>query len=217
MAYASTAERTETATISLELTCSKECAEFAYPLYRQLSSGYDVCSVLRLPDSLSEWRAGNRTARKRADRAQRRGYRFVDVARHERADEVHAINTSAETRQGRPMSSGYHVKPSTQPDPAATCPTHGVHPYGVEDEHGTLVAYLWIYRAGDLALVSQILGHADHLEHEVMYLLWAGMIGRELREPGFVVYNRADSGTDGLRFYKERVGLAATHVTWTPA
>lgn len=204
--------------ISLEVACSAACREFAEPLYRQLSVGdYDVCSAAQLPGTIAEWRSAHRTARKRADRAHRRGYRFVNVARHERADEIHAINISADHRQGRPMSAGYHAKPSTSPDPIYGCPVHGVHPYGVENADGTLVAYLWIYRAGALALVSQILGHADHLADEVMYLLWEGMIAHELREPGVVVYNRHDSGTDGLRFYKERVGLAATRVTWAAA
>lgn len=207
----------EDVTIGLETACSQKCGEFAFPLYRQLSDGrYDLCSVLELPGSVSAWRDAHRTARKRADRAHHRGYRFVNVLRHERVDEIHEINTSASTRQGRPMSEGYAVKPATAPDPIYGCPAHGVHPYGVEDIDGNLVAYLWIYRAGQLALVSQILGHADHLNHEIMYLLWQGMLDSELRERGFVVYNRHDSGTDGLRFYKERVGLAETAVRWEP-
>ena len=208
---------TEDVTISLETVCSPECATFAYPLYRQLSEGrYDLCSVLELPDNIRSWRDSHRTARKRADRARHRGYRFVNVVRHERVDEIHAINTSTSNRQGRPMSAGYKEKPSSTPDPIGDCPAHGVHPYGVVNHQGTLVAYLWIYRAGALALVSQILGHADHLDREIMYLLWEGMIGSEIREPGFVVYNRHDSGTDGLRFYKERVGLTPTPVRWEP-
>jgi hypothetical protein len=211
---------TETAValpISLETGCDHAaCSEFAWPLHRQLANGgYDQCSVMALPDTLGQWRNEHRTARKRSDRAKRRGYRFVaDVKRHERADEIYAINTSADERQGRPMSDGYRQHPPTIPDPGYPCRRHGVHPYGVETADGTLVAYLWLYRAGELALVSQILGHADHLENEVMYLLWEGMVALEASEPGFVVYNRHDSGTDGLRFYKERVGLAETCVEW---
>lgn len=205
-------------TINLEAACDySECAEFAFPLWKQLAGGYDVCSVMPLPSSVDEWRAEHRTARKRADRADRRGYRFVDVVHHERVDEIHAINTSTDQRQGRPMSDGYRQRPSETPDPAYPCSRHGVHRYGVETYHGKLVAYLWLYRGGQLALVSQILGHSAHLEDEVMYLLWQGMIERELGEPGFVVYNRHDSGTDGLRFYKERVGLAETGVEWLDA
>jgi hypothetical protein len=51
-----------------------------------------------------------------------------------------------------------------------------------------------------------------------MYLLWQGMVASEgfVAPDGFIVYNRHDSGTDGLRFYKERVGLQETEVAWLP-
>lgn len=206
----------ETEQIDLEAACDfAECAEFAWPLYRQLDDGgYDVMSVAPI-QTLDEWMAEHRTARKRATRASRRGYRFVAVRPEERVDELHAINTSMPERQGRPMSAGYQARPSYTPDPVYPCLRHAVRRYGVEHQDGTLVAYLWLYRAGELALVSQILGHREHLENEVMYLLWAGMVECESVEPeGFIIYNRHNSGTDGLRFYKERVGLRETPVRW---
>lgn len=205
--------------ISLETACDyPECAEFAFPLYKQLRDGnYDRCSVMSILASISEWRDEHRTARKRADRCERRGYTFTKIERHARVDEIHAINTSMPERQGRPMSQGYRERPTETPLPTYLCPRHRVSTYGVEDADGVLVAYLWLYRAGQLALVSQILGHARHLENEVMYLLWRGMVEAESADAdGFVVYNRWDSGQDGLRFYKERVGLAETEVRWLP-
>jgi hypothetical protein len=213
---AADAEFPRSVQISLETGCDYEsCAELAFPLHKQLSRGYEVCSVMPLVP-VSAWMEAHRTARKRASRAARRGYKFKVIARHERADEIHAINVSMPERQGRPMSSGYFERPSEEPLPAYPCPRHRVTTYGVETLDGVLVAYLYIYRAGELALVSQILGHADHLENSIMYLLFACRIEREASEPGFVVYNRHDSGTDGLRFFKERVGLAETAVEWWP-
>jgi hypothetical protein len=49
-----------------------------------------------------------------------------------------------------------------------------------------------------------------------MYLLFRGMVETEYeRDPdGVVMYHRWDNGTDGLRFYKERVGLGPTLVEW---
>lgn len=201
--------------ISLEVACDyPECATFAFPLERQLSGGgYDHCSIMELPADLADWRREHRTARKRADRCQRRGYRFTEISRREREEEIYLINTSIDLRQGRPMSDGYRHKP-IYGDDYSPCPRHGVHPYGVEEPDGTLVAYLFIYRAGDLALVSQILGHHRYLKDEIMWLLWQGMLEHELVAPGFVVYNRHDSGTEGLRFFKEHVGLREAAVEW---
>jgi hypothetical protein len=216
IAEATSAIQRSRLTISLELAHGGECADWAQPLLTQMRAGnYGMCSVMALPPSLEAWRAGHRTARKRADRCLRRGYRFVSVVdRAARAEEIHEINISADERQGRPMSASYYEMPSTTPDPEWPCERHGVHPYGVESSGGILVAYLWIYRAGDLALVSQILGHDAFLEDEIMFLLWAGMLASEPTEDCFIVYNRHDSGTAGLRWWKDRVGLAQTPVRW---
>jgi hypothetical protein len=200
--------------IGLEVDCGGgECAQFAFPLYRQLAAGYDECAVLELA-GLDVWREAHRTARKRADRAVRRGYRFAPVARHERAHEVTAVNLSASHRQGRPMSDGYRQPVTATPLPDYPCPRHGVHTYAVLLDD-TLVAYAWIYRSGDLALVSQILGHADHLDNEVMYLLVQGVVEAESPLGGHLVYNRYDSGTEGLRFFKDRCGFERTRVEWS--
>jgi hypothetical protein len=212
----STQIATRSVYVQLLGSCGPDCAAFASPLYEQLGSGaYDVCSVLPLRGSILDWQAEHRTARKRAWRAERLGYRFAEIDRHEYVDDVFEINTSAPMRQGRPMSPGYLVPPSSTPDPEYPCPLHGVHPYGVLlDEE--LVAYLWCYRSGDLALVSSILGHAEHLRFDVMYLLMRGTIEAELGLGGLLVYNRHDSGTEGLRYYKERCGFQPAEVAWAP-
>ncbi len=212
---------TETLTataIELEAGCGfEECAQFAGPLYLQLREGYELCSVMPIAETVAGWREEHRTARKRSNKCRELGYRFSVVKRHKYADDILAINTSKAIRQKRPMTPGYSERPSDAPDPYPRCRRHGVHAYGVLAADGTLVAYLWLYRVGQLALVSQILGHADHLENGIMYLLWDGMVALESFDPdGYIVYNRHDSGTAGLRFYKERVGLEETAVAWRP-
>lgn len=208
------AERTGV-TVRLDGGCSDLlCAGLYAPLYGQLSRGYDVCSVLPMPESIAAWRDEHRTARKRAWRSERLGYRVTEIERHRYVDDIHAINTSLAERQGRPMSAGYHVRPSASPDPVYTCPRHAVRPYGVLSGR-TLVAYLWLYRCGELALVSSILGHGEHLRNDVMYLLFVGMLEREIPHGGFVVYNRHDSGTEGLRYFKSKLGFEAMEVSWS--
>lgn len=192
------------------------CSEFAFPLHSQLARGnYDVCSTLTIPETIRGWRDEHRTARKRADRCARRGYTARRIVRAEHADDIYRINTSTAERQGRLMSDGYWQRPSDTVVDVSVCNRHGVHPYGVFAPTGDLVAYLFMYRSGDLALVSQILGHVDHLEAEVMYLLFECAVTFESRiGQGVVVYNRHDSGTDGLRFFKERLGFRAEQVEW---
>lgn len=186
----------------------------AYGLHDQLSNGYTrAASVMSMPASADEYLAEHRTTRKRAARAARLGYAFGEVDRAAHEDELYAINTSAERRQGRPMSAGYRKRPTFGPNPML-CPRHHVYTYGVRSDEPALVAYLWLYRSGELAMVSSILGHADHLADDVMYLLVSGVIEAQASLGGTCFYNLHASGTDGLRFFKERLGFAPSDVEW---
>lgn len=207
---------TQTATrISIDLTAGHSdsgCLEMAWQLHRQLSNGYTRdASTMPLGD-FGEYLETHRTARKRAARAARLGYRFEEMERERYEDDVFAINVSTPERQGRPMSDGYLERPVFSPNPCL-CPLHHVYTYGVL-RNDTLVAYLWMYRSGELAMISSILGHADHLEDDVMYLLATEAIREQSAFGGTLFYNLHDSGTDGLRYFKERLGLAACDVRW---
>lgn len=210
---------TDTIGVRLLADCTDAgCQVFATPLHEQLGSGaYDRCSTLVIPDSIHEWTAAHRTARKRSARARRLGYVGMRLSdRGAYTNDIYAINTSAPERQGRPMSAGYLERPSAAPDVPPACPLHGVHPYGVFDPDAKLCAYLWLYRSGDLALVSSILGHADHLDAGIVYALFHAALEGEIGiGPGAVVYNRHDSGSgEGLRWMKERLGFAGRDMEW---
>ncbi len=203
-----------TVAISLEGGCGRGpgCRARAERHHAQLQAYAAQCSLLEL-DGVDAWLAQHRTARRRRGRAIARGYRFAPIDRSLYLDAIYAINTSAEERQGRPMTDGYRSRPSYGPD-TVECDRHAVNCYGVLTDAGLLVAYAFVYRLGELALISGILGHADHLEGEVMYLLAAGVVEHESGQGGWLFYNRHDSGTDGLRFFKERVGFQPCDIDW---
>jgi hypothetical protein len=194
------------------------CADLAHKIHAQLDEPKyrDGISLMPMPESLAEWRAEHRTARKRADRAARLGYEFADISYADFNDDIHAINTSKHVRQGRPMSTGYFQRHNHGRLPEYPCDLHAIRTYGVLKD-GTLVAYMTLYRVGDLSLVSMILGHGDHLANDIMYLLFAGMISRHAGEGGWLFYNRHDSGTDGLVYFKERLGFRAADIEWSLA
>lgn len=207
----------DTLTVSLEAGCDfASCAELAHPLQNQLANGYTwPASVMTLPDTIEEWEAEHRTARKRANACEKAGYTFGEINREDWADDVFEINTSAETRQGRPMSDGYLARPEFSRLPAYPCSRHAIRTYGVLDVDFRLRAYTWVYRVGELVMFSSILGHAKHLDRHVMYLLVRGALAREIEAgPGVAFYNRHDSGTAGLVFFKERLGFRPERVEW---
>jgi hypothetical protein len=110
------------------------------------------------------------------------------------------------------MSEGYQQRSSFGPLPRL-CDEHHVYTYGVTKD-GRLWAYLWLYRSGDLAMVSSILGHAERLRDDVMYLLVTEALGDQSWFGGTAFYNLHNSGTDGLRYFKERLGFRPAEVEW---
>jgi hypothetical protein len=195
-----------------------DCLEFALNLHKAvIDRRYRVgASIMETPETLLDWRAMHRTARKRSDRCYRLGYRFSEIDYSQYADDIYEINTSLSTRQGRPMSDGYlkHVERSKLPE--FPCAVHRTTTYGVTISKlkPKLVSYMTLHRAGELALVSMILGHGDFLEDDIMFLLFAGMVEDQAGLGGILYYNRHDSGQEGLRFFKERLGFSEGSVEW---
>jgi hypothetical protein len=141
------------------------------------------------------------------------GYRFDEIDRSLFNDDIHDINTSLPERQGRPMSAGYLKRHNHGQLPVYPCDRHRVNTYGVIDGV-TLRAYLSLYRCGELVLISMILGHGDYLKSDIMYLLAHGTIEAQAGQGGVFYYNRHDSGTVGLRYYKEKLGFSEADVQW---
>jgi hypothetical protein len=195
-----------------------DCLEFAANLRDKIADRrYQVgVSIMDCPNSLLDWRAMHRTARKRADHSSRLGYLFSEVDYSQYDDDMFEINTSAVMRQGRPMSSGYTEFVKHSRLPGYPCASHRTITYGVTISRlkPKLVAYLTLHRCGELGLVSMILGHRDFLCDDIMFLLFAGMVDDQSGHGGILYYNRHDSGQEGLRFHKERLGFSEGSVEW---
>lgn len=208
-----------TVTVSLEGDClALSCRDMAERTHDQLTSGRYTwpCSIMPLPADVSDWQAGHRTARKRAWAAERNGYRFATIDRSDYEDDIFEINTSAPQRQGRPMSDGYRARQTFATSPDYPCYRHAICTYGILDAAGRLRAYTVVHRVGQLVMFSTIIGHADHLRRHVMYLLTREALADQAQHgSGFAFYNRHDSGTEGLRFFKERVGFRPSRVDWS--
>ncbi len=214
-----TLEAIDTVRISIDLPCDYlSCAAHAEPLFTQLSvPRYSTsASVLPVPETGIQWRAEHRTARKRILRAERLGYTFAEVDYSLHSDDLFAINTSLPQRQGRPMSDGYTHRRShgRLSEDQTRCPKHRTHTYGVM-RRGKLVAYTTIHRAGELAMVSMILGHGDFLNEGIMFMLFNGVVEDQSDRGGVFFYNRHDSGQEGLRWMKERLGFRPADIEWS--
>ena len=174
-------------------------------------------SILVLPEIFEAyWESAGQYTRRKVRKALKEGYAFSVIDRDEHLDEIHAINTSLKERQGRPMDELYMKRPGPYgPLPNYTCPRHRIVTYGVL--HGdVLVAYTVAYQVGEMCVFSTILGHGEHLNSGIMFLLVSETVRDLMNKAGlrFPMYNMHRGGTDGLRFFKEQMGFKPYLVKW---
>lgn len=207
-------------------TPDPQCTRLAQNLFEKFTAPhprlegygtYEPGASILVVRSYEEWwdNVGQYTRRK-VRRAGKRGYVFAEIERDDHLDDIYAINTSMEERQGRPMTESYQKRPGPFGAlPASTCPRHRIRAFGVLHE-GRLVAYTWIHQVGEMCLFSTILGHGDHLNEGIMFLLVAESLRVLTDEAGtrYAMYNMHYSGTEGLRFFKERMGFRPFRVRW---
>lgn len=136
-----------------------------------------------------------------ARRATARGYivRPIDMNAH--IDEIHHINTSQPTRQGRPMEDSYLARQGHFDTKS------NYRYYGVINKDGTLVAYCSIAVHGDFAAFSQCIGHRNN--DGCMQLLLAEVICHfiDARCTKFVMFDTWFGAQQGLRQFKASFGF----------
>lgn len=134
-------------------------------------------------------------------KATARGYRLREIDRNDHIDEIHAIHTSCEERQGRPLDSAYRVK-KTRYDklPHGSC-------YGVFDAQGCLSAYCSLVRYGNFVSTDQLMGYKNN--DGSMDLLLSSIVCRliEARDVDYFMYDTFLGAQPGLRDFKRRCGF----------
>lgn len=136
-----------------------------------------------------------------ARRARKRGYRFSEIDRNAYIDEIHAINTSIEQRQGRSMDQQYVEK----------CLAYDSLPhfyyYGILDPDNHLVAYANLGIYGNFAAFSRMLGLRNN--DGIMHLLLAEAICRLIDEKQvrYVMYDTFFGAHPGMRTFKTILGF----------
>jgi hypothetical protein len=134
-------------------------------------------------------------------RARARGYRIQVIDRNDHVDDIHAINTSSEMRQGRPMDPAYRQKRlHFEPHPHFRC-------YGVFSAQDQLVAYCNVAYFGNFATADQLLGYKN--QDGVMYMLLADIICELIdeRRLNYFMYDTYFGAKPGMRAFKRRFGF----------
>ncbi len=162
-------------------------------------------------------RGFNSTARNRLRHSLRNDYFSRLIPWKERTEylqDIHEINVSRPERQSKPMDAHYLEFPKIITG-EAICPNHwgsfvgclGILPGSLYEEM-KLYAYITTNFVGEMAAASQILGHGDYLKDGIMLNVWFEFV-RLCMERGikYIVYSRWNDGHDGLRYWKQSVGM----------
>ena len=173
--------------------------------YKQL--GVALIDLRRLagPVAYLDGITGAHGAATYVSKARRRGYALAQIDRNDHIDAIHDINTSLESRQGRPMDASYREKKlhyETQ--------SHYRY-FGVFNKEGKLMAYCNIGRFGNFAAFSQLMGYRNN--DGVMHLLVTDIVNLLLMElqaghgPEFLMYDTFFGAQPGLRQFKTMLGF----------
>lgn len=182
-----------------------------YKIIRNKTMGAALIDLVRYTDTpayLDDIAGKNRGAW-HAKRARSRGYVCTEIERNEHIDAIHAINTSLEERQGRPMDEKYREKITRferQPH---------FNYFGVLNPEGKLVAYANIGRYGNFSAFSQLIGIRNN--DGIMHLMMVDIVTRllEQKQVRYVMYDTFFGAQSGLQQFKRVLGFQPYRVKYT--
>ncbi len=174
-----------------------------YKLIRHKTIGAALLDLadLNTEDQYLELIKGKNAGAYHAKRARGRGYQLRRIDRNAYIDDIHAINTSLEERQGRPMDAKYREKPS-QFDSLG----HFRY-YGVLNPEGRLVAYANLGHYGNFAAFSQLMGirNNDGIMHMLVVDIVSELIGEQ--RVRYLMYDTFFGAQPGMQTFKKILGF----------
>lgn len=186
----------------------------AHPRYKIIGHKTVGVALLQLrhftsvQDYLAQIQGRNNGAH-HARRARARDYLVREIERNDYVDQIHAINTSLDTRQGRPMDDCYRYKQEV----FESMPNFKY--YGVLDGSGRLVAYCNIGYYGDFAAISQLIGYRNN--HGVMHLLVVNVVESMIVQGGleYLMFDTFFGASAGLQNFKTILGFKPYRVSYS--
>jgi hypothetical protein len=174
-----------------------------YKFFRHKSIGVALIDLTRYRnrDEYSEHFKEKEKSIFYAKKAKSRGYVVREIEMNRHIDEIHDINTSLASRQGRPMENSYLIKKNNFES------ISNYQYYGVLSKEGKLVSYCVIGHYGDFVAFSQCLGHRNN--DGCMHLMLTEVIC-QLIDSGKIKYVLFDTwfgAQPGLKKFKASFGF----------
>ena len=174
-----------------------------YKIIRHKTVGAALLDLdpLATPQHYLERIKGKNNGAWHAKRARARGYRVALIDSNRYIDDIHAINTALEQRQGRPMDAGYREKKLH----FETLPHFRY--YGLFNGEGKLVAYANLGIYGNFAGFAQLIGIRNN--DGIMHLLVVDIVNEliEQKQVRYLMYDTFFGAHPGMRTFKTILGF----------
>ena len=154
-------------------------------------------------------KGGRNSAEHYAKKAKSRGYVVVEIDRNEFVDDIYEINTSLDSRQGRPMDDIYRQKVTQYPR------EKNYRYFGVLNSTGKLMAYSNLGTYGNFVAFDQLLGVRNN--DGMMHLMLAEIISQmiETRSYSYLMYDTYFGASPGLQLFKKMLGFEPYRVKYS--
>jgi hypothetical protein len=174
-----------------------------YKIFQNKSLGAALVDLKRYagPDDYMASVKGSNSAGQHARKARSRGYVVAEIDKNDFVDDLHEINTSLDSRQGRPMDEAYRQKQTRfQPE-------KNYKYFGVLNAAGKLTAYSDVGFYGNFVAFDRLLGlrNNDGAMHLMVTEIICQMI--ESRAYGYLMYDTFFGASPGLRTFKTMLGF----------
>jgi len=185
-----------------------------FPLIPRKSLG---AAMINLQGSYTDYRLSKlrSIAKKNLKSAKKRKYSYAKIDAVSAIDQIMEINGSRPERSGRPMDPLYFSRSKFEVILGVIGNAHVV-----KCPAGKIVAYALVSNIGDLWNVDYVLGHGDHLNSGIMYLLMTYVIEEKFElaktagNPKWIMYDTWLGASAGLRQFKAVLGFSPYWVRW---
>jgi len=158
-------------------------SEYSRKRFRYFSSGHPQfpliprkslgAAMINLQGSYADYRLNKlrALAKRKLKLAKQRKYSYAKIGAVSAIDQIMEINRSLPERSGRPMDLLYSSRSKFEVILGEICNAHVV-----KCPIGKIVAYALVPTIGDVWTLDYVLGHGDHLNSGIMYLLMTHVI-----------------------------------------
>lgn len=174
-----------------------------YKIFQNKSLGAALVDLKRFsgPDEYMATVKGRNSAEHHARKARSRGYAAIEIDKNDFVDDIHEINTSLDSRQGRQMDEAYLQKQTQFQS------EKNYKYFGVLNPAGKLAAYGDVGLFGNFVAFDRLLGVRNN--DGAMHLMVTEIICRmiETHTYDYLMYDTFFGASPGLRTFKTMLGF----------